>query len=89
MDARYNPCFVCLTKYNRQYTESCDDTCDYAHAIKVKENIIENLFKELDSKDTELREEKSRVANLIARNARLDYDLGRAYQLICKLKGDD
>lgn len=46
---------------------------------------LKELFKQ---KDNELQEEKARVARLIARNARLDYDLGYAYQTICKLKGD-
>ena len=50
--------------------------------------LVEELKEMFEKKDTELQEEKSRVAKLIAQNARLDYDLGYAYQTICKLKGD-
>lgn len=50
--------------------------------------LIEEFGEMLEKKDAELQEEKSRVSKLIAQNARLDYDLGYAYQTICKLKGD-
>lgn len=88
MSSRHNPCFVCFNHYGQSYREDCDDTCEYAYAVKKRDNTIEKLAKELDLKDAELKEEKSRVAKLIAQNAKLDYDLGQAYQLICKLKGD-
>lgn len=26
----YNPCFECMNRYGRQYTEECDNKCDYA-----------------------------------------------------------
>jgi len=29
----YNPCFECLNRYGKQYTEECDDMCEYAHAL--------------------------------------------------------
>lgn len=29
----YNPCFECMNKYGRQYTEECDSKCEYANAI--------------------------------------------------------
>ncbi len=29
----YNPCFECLNRYGKQYTEECDNTCEYAHAL--------------------------------------------------------
>lgn len=38
--------------------------------------------------ENELTKEKARVAELIARNARLSYDLDYAYEVISKLKGD-
>ena len=29
----YNPCFECMNRYGRQYTEECDSKCEYANAI--------------------------------------------------------
>lgn len=29
----YNPCFDCLNRYGRSYTEECDNTCEYAHVL--------------------------------------------------------
>lgn len=29
----YNPCFECYNRYDRQYTEECDNKCDYANAL--------------------------------------------------------
>lgn len=54
----------------------------------IADALNEELKEVFKQKDNELQEEKERVAKLIARNARLDYDLGCAYQTISKLKGD-
>ena len=29
----YNPCFECLNRYGKQYTEECDNTCEYAYQL--------------------------------------------------------
>ena len=29
----YNPCFECMNRYGRQYTEECDNKCDYANVM--------------------------------------------------------
>lgn len=29
----YSPCAECFNRYGRQYTEECDNICDYAHAL--------------------------------------------------------
>lgn len=29
----YSPCFECMNRYGRQYTEECDNTCDYAYQL--------------------------------------------------------
>ena len=29
----YNPCSECYNRYCKQYTEECDNTCEYAHAL--------------------------------------------------------
>ena len=29
----YNPCFECMNRYGKQYTEECDNKCDYANAL--------------------------------------------------------
>ena len=30
----YSPCFECSNRYNREYTEECDNTCEYAYFVK-------------------------------------------------------
>ena len=29
----YNPCFECMNRYGREYTEECDSKCEYANAL--------------------------------------------------------
>lgn len=29
----YNPCITCMDRFGRQYTEDCDNNCDYAHVL--------------------------------------------------------
>ena len=29
----YNPCFECYNRYGKQYTEECDNKCDYANVL--------------------------------------------------------
>ena len=29
----YNPCFECMNRYGRQYTEECDSKCEYANVM--------------------------------------------------------
>lgn len=29
----YDPCFECMNRYGRSYTEECDNTCAYANAL--------------------------------------------------------
>lgn len=88
IENRYSPCYECLNRYGRAYSTECDNTCEYANGIKRRDEYIEGLEEKLEKKDAELREEKSRVAKLIAQNAKLDYDLGYAYQTISKLRGE-
>ena len=88
MIMKYSPCLECLNRYKRQYSKDCDDTCDYAHAVKLRDSNIADLNTIIANLETQLTEEKSRNAKLVAQNAILDYDLGHAYQIISKLKGD-
>jgi hypothetical protein len=88
MNQRYNPCFECLNRYGREYSEDCDNRCEYAYTIHLRNATIEDLHTTIDNLEIKLAEEKTRTAKLIAQNALLDYDLGYAYQTICKLKGD-
>jgi predicted RNase H-like nuclease (RuvC/YqgF family) len=88
MNERYSPCFECLNRFGKQYSKDCDNTCEYAYSIKLRDSNIEDLNTTIKNLESKLEEEKSRNAKLIARNARLDYDLNYAYQLICKLKGE-
>lgn len=45
----YSPCFECMNRYGKQYTEECDSKCDYANVLsKLKpygtiDEIIEVL----------------------------------------------
>lgn len=29
----YSPCFECMNRYGKQYTEECDTKCDYANML--------------------------------------------------------
>ena len=88
MNQRYNPCFECLDRYGREYSKECDTRCEYAYAVKLRDVNIEDLNMTIKHLETKLKEEKTRTADLIARNAKFDFDLGRAYQLISKLTGE-
>ena len=35
----YYPCSECWEKYNKQYSEECDEMCDYAMAIKERDRL--------------------------------------------------
>lgn len=87
-ESRYHPCLECFNRYDRTYSKECDSTCEYAYAINLRDANIQDLNAIVEKLETELSEEKSRTAKLVARNARLDYDLGYAYQTITKLKGE-
>lgn len=50
----YSPCFECINRYGKQYTEECDNTCDYAYqlsrfkpygGINDAEAILAELYK--------------------------------------------
>ena len=76
---RYSPCFECLNRYGRQYSKECDEFCDYAHSIKLRDIVIKDLEKIVSNAESKLEEEK-------ARTLKLSYNLDWAYQFICKLK---
>lgn len=69
---RYNPCFECLNRYGRQYSKECDEFCDYARILKIRDDNIRDLERIIINKDTKLE--------------KLNRDLEWAYQFICKLK---
>lgn len=35
----YYPCSECWEKYKRQYSEECDGYCDYAKAVKERDEL--------------------------------------------------
>ena len=35
----YYPCSECFNKYNKQYSEKCDEECDYAKAVKERDRL--------------------------------------------------
>lgn len=45
----YNPCFECMNRYGKQYTEECDNTCNYAQAVKERNNAISALYKTISN----------------------------------------
>ena len=60
---KYEPCFECLNRYNRDYTSDCDTFCSYAKkAIESKQkskvikflieqyNIPEEIYNEIEEK---------------------------------------
>lgn len=85
----YSPCIDCMNRYGRTYSKECVNICDYAHYISIRDTLLEDKDKIIQKIEQQLSEEKSRVAALIARNARLNYDLEYAYQTISKLRGDN
>ena len=48
----YNPCFECSNIYNREYTEECDNTCEYAYFVKRIKDYggIEEVSKVMEGK---------------------------------------
>lgn len=48
----YNPCFECSNIYNREYTEECDNTCEYAYLVKRIKDYggIEEVSKVMEGK---------------------------------------
>lgn len=48
----YNPCFECSNRYNREYTEKCDNACEYAHLVKHIKDYggIEEVSKVMEGK---------------------------------------
>ena len=51
----YNPCFECFNRYNKVYTEKCNNTCMYANKIKNADDIIEYLFDKLEEEHMGMR----------------------------------
>jgi hypothetical protein len=39
----YNPCFECLNRYSKQYSEECDNTCEYAIAVKYISELQDEI----------------------------------------------
>ena len=35
----YYPCSECTIRYDKQYSEECDDSCDYAIAVKERDRL--------------------------------------------------
>lgn len=53
----YSPCFECMNRYSRQYTEECDSACEYAVAVKVISDLqteIKNLQDKIDDLEMEI-----------------------------------
>lgn len=48
----YDPCFECSNRYNREYAEECDNTCEYAHFVKRIKDYggIEEVSKVMEGK---------------------------------------
>lgn len=39
----YNPCLQCKLRFGKEYTNECDDKCDYANVIRNFRMINEKL----------------------------------------------
>lgn len=55
-DNMYSPCFECFHRYGRQYSEECDNNCDYAMAVKIMSHM-QTETKSLQDKIDELEAE--------------------------------
>lgn len=60
----YSPCFECMNRYGKQYSEECDNTCEYAVAVKFI-GELQNEIKVLQDKIAlaALKEQESRNYN--------------------------
>ena len=50
----YSPCMECKLRYGKEYTEQCDQKCDYANLsrkLKTANNKLEDYYKQ--QKDNE------------------------------------
>lgn len=47
----YNPCFECLNRYGRKYTEKCMYDCEYARTVKDKDDRIKELERQLEESE--------------------------------------
>ena len=71
----YTPCWECLNRYGRQYSKECDDTCEYANEVKLKDIRIEELSEKL-------RQRNCQIAELEVKLAYTNEMLSKAYQII-------
>lgn len=63
----YGPCFECSNRYNREYTEECDNTCEYVHFVKRIKDYggIEEVSKVMEGKSVPISMlEKENIDNI-------------------------
>lgn len=41
----YNPCFECLNRYGRKYSEECVNICVFAHEVHEIKLQVDELYK--------------------------------------------
>lgn len=63
----YIPCFECSNRYNREYTEECDNICEYAYFVKRIKDYggIEEVSKVMEGKSVPISMlEKENIDNI-------------------------
>lgn len=63
----YSPCFECSNRYNREYIEECDNTCEYAYFVKRIKDYggIEEVSKVMEGKSVPISMlEKENIDNI-------------------------
>ena len=69
----YSPCVECFIKYNKKYTEECNNMCDYAVAVRTIDNLqaeIKTLKDDIDNLelcDSANVSEKEIIMNILNR----------------------
>lgn len=52
--SKLNPCMdLCYIRYGKQYSEKCDDKCEYAHAVKQMKDAIQRLCLQCRTKQSQ------------------------------------
>lgn len=73
MNQRYNPCLECFNRYGKQYSEDCNNTCDYAYAVKLRDTNIEDLNLIIEKLEHQLKTPRRVSKNeLAARMAKIN-----------------
>lgn len=64
----YNPCLECKLRYNKEYTEDCNDKCDYANItckLKTANTKMEDYYNQQKNNEHFSEQDKRLVCRII------------------------